>query len=213
MRLLAEISLFLVAALGLGVGVGWLLWRAGRRSVPEAEWRRLQRRAEQLTEHLATLQHRLGTEEHGRRVAEDEARRTRHLLERAWADREALQARSELLERETVAARHDRDLATERLGQLQRRLAQLSVQRARTGGVVPGVIATDHAPPDPQRIGLAALPAPLAPAGRPPSTPPPPPPPGALPGGPYLDLLDLDGPAAAERAPATPSPTGRRPEP
>ncbi|MCC6433874.1 MAG: hypothetical protein IT196_02480 [Acidimicrobiales bacterium] len=163
MRLLGEIALFIAAAVLVGFGAGWLTWRAGRRPVPEQEWRRLRDRSEQLERHLAELQGLLALHDTGRRDAEEDARRARQLLERAWADRDRLQARLDLLERETATARHERDLATGRMGQLQRRLAQLSVSRARSGGVPNGVLPTERIPPDPARIGLASMPAPSAP--------------------------------------------------
>lgn len=167
MRLLGEIALFMVAAALLGFGAGWLTWRAGRRPVPEPQWRRLTQQTEHLERTLAEAQARLAQQDAGRRRAEEEAQRTRQLLERAWADKDQLQARLDLLERETATARHQRDLATDRLGQLQRRLAQLSVTRARATGVPNGVLPTEHAPPDPARIGLTAMPAPPAPPAMP----------------------------------------------
>ena len=68
MTLFAQIAGFMVAAFALGVGVGWLAWRAGRATVPVQDWRRQSRRLAQLEEQLVALQ------AEQKRVAEDRNR-------------------------------------------------------------------------------------------------------------------------------------------
>lgn len=147
MTLLGQIALFIVAALGLGFGVGWLTWRVGRHSVPNAEWTRQQRQLEQLSGRTAELEAQLRASEEARLLGQADHQQNRLQLELSHGERDQLLRRLELAEREAIDARHARDEALARMSSLQRRLAELSINRARSA-TMPSAVAPAPAAPE-----------------------------------------------------------------
>lgn len=176
MSLLGQIAGFMVAAFGLGLGVGWLAWRAGRRSVPVQDVVREQRHHHQLEHELGELAARLRTSEADRAAHEESHRRSRVLLEAAVVDRDQLRSRLDAAGRQVATARAERDAALQQLAALQHRLAEYNIHRARTAGVASGVYVR------PQRVldGPASAVTPSEPPALalpvPPPAPPAPPP-------------------------------------
>ena len=130
MRLLGQIAGFVVAAVALGFGLGFLTWRLGRRSVPTAEWAKQQRQLDQQASRIVELEQRLrgrGAETQG----QPEWSGLAQLREAARVERDQLRARLELARSEAIQALQERDHLAEHLESLQRRLAELSVSQAR----------------------------------------------------------------------------------
>ena len=130
MRLLGQIAGFVVAAVALGFGLGFLTWRLGRRSMPTAEWAKQQRQLDQQASRIVELEQRLrgrGAETQD----QPEWSGLAQLREAARVERDQLRARLELARSETIQALQERDHLAEHLESLQRRLAELSVSQAR----------------------------------------------------------------------------------
>ena len=130
MRLLGQIAGFVVAAVALGFGLGFLTWRLGRRSMPTAEWAKQQRQLDQQASRIVELEQRLrgrGAETQD----QPEWSGLAQLREAARVERDQLRARLELARSEAIQALQERDHLAEHLESLQRRLAELSVSQAR----------------------------------------------------------------------------------
>ena len=135
--LVARILVFVVAAFGLGLLVGWMFWRFHRSSIPSDRWRAEQadlqaqrRRADRLAADRDALI------EHVTRVR-SEASRLAVLLTAAWEDREALRRQATQLEAALARLRADLQQADARARYLERRATERAVGGAAAGGAAP----------------------------------------------------------------------------
>jgi chromosome segregation ATPase len=131
--LLVRIWIFVVAAFGLGLLVGWMFWRLHRASVPSERWRADQaelqqqrRRAERAVVERDALIGQLAR-------ARAEASRLAPLLSGAWEDRAVLRRRAAELEVMVASLRVEVQQAEARAHYLERRATELAVADGAAG--------------------------------------------------------------------------------
>lgn len=138
--LLVRVAGFVIASFGLGLLVGWLAWGHGRKSVPVALWRTREREHAALAERVVAAERRAVASAQDADTQRRELTRLRELLSTTWAARDDLAERSGWVEREHAALRLHHERALGRIELLQRRLAELSIGRARNTGMPPALL-------------------------------------------------------------------------
>jgi septal ring factor EnvC (AmiA/AmiB activator) len=131
LELLARAFAAVGAAFVLGMAVGWLCWRFGRRTMTQAEWSSGREQVAALEQRLRTVDREHDALAGQVRALREEAARLQSALTLAWQQRDELHGQLVAFDAELAGFRDEFERVLAQRRHLQRRVTELSLAAAR----------------------------------------------------------------------------------